>query len=396
MVIVPCLPTRWARQASHELLFPALACGLRRSMTAAPGIARCTSLAPCSCSWLPFFLLACGPHRIRDQYPRGNHSTRAGADLLARARLRAWFVILGAAIALLEAADVILNHLTTAGMRSPTAILMVTSAALRTIGHLVVERRRPAMIDNPASPGMFPVNHAFLFTAARIQSIGSPRACERELRSVRRSRSAFWLPAPSRRSISKSGVKRIWISFSLQAHEERYVKLTIRFDRLHIMDFCHRNVSRADPPDEFGRGVGRARLTRRSCVAAMRGACTLPVSSNWSAFSDGGAEEDSARAVRFLLELAQGGRAQMALPLPNRAAFQPDILLSWKFASRSASSTTRKNACGTTSIFRGARAQDRMTEVSAYGCANRRLACLWTTFPFTSAPLNHLQRLFGR
>ncbi|WP_247971021.1 hypothetical protein [Bradyrhizobium sp. 195] len=31
------------------------------------------------------------------------------------------FVILGAAIALLEAADVILNYLTTAGMWSPTA-----------------------------------------------------------------------------------------------------------------------------------------------------------------------------------------------------------------------------------------------------------------------------------
>lgn len=65
---------------------------------------------------------------------------------------------------------------------------MVTSAALLTIGHLVFERRRPAMIDNPAhllvgpmfvaaklvvalgsrrhgreaSPGMFLVNHAFL------------------------------------------------------------------------------------------------------------------------------------------------------------------------------------------------------------------------------------------
>lgn len=67
------------------------ACGTRRIMIAAPGIARCTTLAPCSCSWLPFFLLACGPHSIRDQYPRGNDSTRPGADLLARGRLRAWF-----------------------------------------------------------------------------------------------------------------------------------------------------------------------------------------------------------------------------------------------------------------------------------------------------------------
>ncbi|TGN73531.1 DUF962 domain-containing protein [Bradyrhizobium yuanmingense] len=59
------------------------------------------------------------------------------------------FVILGAAVALLEAAAVILNHVTIAEMCSLTAILMVTGAALLIIGHLVFERRRPAMIDNP-------------------------------------------------------------------------------------------------------------------------------------------------------------------------------------------------------------------------------------------------------
>ena len=73
------------------------------------------------------------------------------------------FVILGAAIALLEAADVILNYLTTAGMWSPTAILMVNSAALLTVGHLVFERRRPAMIDNPAHLLVGP-----MFVAAKL------------------------------------------------------------------------------------------------------------------------------------------------------------------------------------------------------------------------------------
>lgn len=72
-------------------------------------------------------------------------------------------VILGAAIALLEAADVILNYLTTAGMWSPTAILMVTSAALLTIGHLVFERRRPGMIDNSAHLLVGP-----MFVAAKL------------------------------------------------------------------------------------------------------------------------------------------------------------------------------------------------------------------------------------
>lgn len=73
------------------------------------------------------------------------------------------FVILGAAIVLLEAAAVILNHLTTAGMWSLTAILMVTGAALRIIGHLVFERRRPAMIDNPAHLLVGP-----MFVAAKL------------------------------------------------------------------------------------------------------------------------------------------------------------------------------------------------------------------------------------
>ncbi|WP_247986088.1 Mpo1-like protein [Bradyrhizobium sp. 186] len=73
------------------------------------------------------------------------------------------FAILGAAIALLEVADVILNHFTTAGMWSLTAILMVTGAALLTIDHLVFERRRPAMIDNPADLLVGP-----MFVAAKL------------------------------------------------------------------------------------------------------------------------------------------------------------------------------------------------------------------------------------
>ncbi|MCP3397117.1 Mpo1-like protein [Bradyrhizobium sp. CCGB20] len=72
-------------------------------------------------------------------------------------------VILGAAIALLEAAAMILNHVTTAGMWSLTAILMVTGAALLIIGQLVFERRRPAMIDNPAHLLIGPV-----FIAAKL------------------------------------------------------------------------------------------------------------------------------------------------------------------------------------------------------------------------------------
>ncbi|MGY8662356.1 Mpo1-like protein [Bradyrhizobium sp. UFLA05-109] len=58
--------------------------------------------------------------------------------------------ILGAVIALLVAAAVILNHVTTLGMWSLTAVLTVLGVASLVIGHLVFERRRPAVVDNPA------------------------------------------------------------------------------------------------------------------------------------------------------------------------------------------------------------------------------------------------------
>lgn len=57
--------------------------------------------------------------------------------------------ILAAVIALLAAAAVILNHVTTVGMWSLTAAIIVLGVALLIIGHLVFERRRPAMVDNP-------------------------------------------------------------------------------------------------------------------------------------------------------------------------------------------------------------------------------------------------------
>ncbi|MVT73762.1 hypothetical protein CVM73_18790 [Bradyrhizobium forestalis] len=69
-----------------------------------------------------------------------------------------WFVldfelgaaILGAVIALLGAAAVILKHVTTVGMWSLTAALIVLGVASLIIGHSVFERRRPAMVDNPS------------------------------------------------------------------------------------------------------------------------------------------------------------------------------------------------------------------------------------------------------
>ncbi|WP_445219669.1 Mpo1-like protein [Bradyrhizobium sp. Pa8] len=72
-------------------------------------------------------------------------------------------VILGAAIALFGAAAMILNHVTPTGMWSLTAILMVTGVALLIMGHLVFERRRPAMIDNPTHLLVGP-----LFVAAKL------------------------------------------------------------------------------------------------------------------------------------------------------------------------------------------------------------------------------------
>jgi uncharacterized membrane protein YGL010W len=58
--------------------------------------------------------------------------------------------ILGAAVVLVSAAAVIVSHVTTAGMWSLTAILIVVGVASQIIGHRVFERRQPALVDNPA------------------------------------------------------------------------------------------------------------------------------------------------------------------------------------------------------------------------------------------------------
>lgn len=69
-----------------------------------------------------------------------------------------WFVLdfelgammLGAAIALLAASAMIVNHVTAGRIWSLTAFLIVMGVASLIIGHSVFERRRPAMVDNPA------------------------------------------------------------------------------------------------------------------------------------------------------------------------------------------------------------------------------------------------------
>jgi uncharacterized membrane protein YGL010W len=69
-----------------------------------------------------------------------------------------WFLLdfaLGAgifcgAVALLSAANWIISHVTTTGMWSLTAVLIVTGVASQIIGHQVFERRKPSMADNPA------------------------------------------------------------------------------------------------------------------------------------------------------------------------------------------------------------------------------------------------------
>ena len=58
--------------------------------------------------------------------------------------------ILGAAIVLLSAAEMIVSHVTTATMWSLTAILIVVGVASQIVGHRVFERRQPALVDNPS------------------------------------------------------------------------------------------------------------------------------------------------------------------------------------------------------------------------------------------------------
>jgi uncharacterized membrane protein YGL010W len=57
--------------------------------------------------------------------------------------------ILAAAIVLLSAAGAIVSYVTTAGMWSLTAVLIVIGIAAQIVGHRVFERRQPALVDNP-------------------------------------------------------------------------------------------------------------------------------------------------------------------------------------------------------------------------------------------------------
>ena len=58
--------------------------------------------------------------------------------------------IVGAAIALLSAAALIVSHASNTGMWSLTVLLIVIGILSQIIGHRVFERRQPALVDNPA------------------------------------------------------------------------------------------------------------------------------------------------------------------------------------------------------------------------------------------------------
>ena len=57
--------------------------------------------------------------------------------------------IVGAAVLLLSAAAMIVNHVSDAGVWSITAVLIVIGVAFQVVGHRVFERRQPALLDNP-------------------------------------------------------------------------------------------------------------------------------------------------------------------------------------------------------------------------------------------------------
>jgi uncharacterized membrane protein YGL010W len=57
--------------------------------------------------------------------------------------------IIGAAVLLLSAAAMIVNHVSTDGVWSITAVLIVIGVAFQVVGHRVFERRQPALLDNP-------------------------------------------------------------------------------------------------------------------------------------------------------------------------------------------------------------------------------------------------------
>jgi len=58
--------------------------------------------------------------------------------------------IIGAAVLLLSAAAMIVNRVSTDGVWSIAAVLIVIGVTLQVVGHRVFERRQPALLDNPA------------------------------------------------------------------------------------------------------------------------------------------------------------------------------------------------------------------------------------------------------
>jgi uncharacterized membrane protein YGL010W len=57
--------------------------------------------------------------------------------------------ILAAAVLLLSAAAIIVNHAGPVTVWSITAILIVLGVSLQVVGHRIFERRQPALVDNP-------------------------------------------------------------------------------------------------------------------------------------------------------------------------------------------------------------------------------------------------------
>jgi uncharacterized membrane protein YGL010W len=57
--------------------------------------------------------------------------------------------ILGAAVGLLSAAAMIVNHASPVSVWSITAVLIVIGVSSQIVGHRLFERRQPALVDNP-------------------------------------------------------------------------------------------------------------------------------------------------------------------------------------------------------------------------------------------------------
>ena len=58
--------------------------------------------------------------------------------------------IVGAAVLLLSAAAVIVDHVSVVGVWSITAVAIVIGVTCQVVGHRVFERRQPALVDNPS------------------------------------------------------------------------------------------------------------------------------------------------------------------------------------------------------------------------------------------------------